>query len=192
MGGESRLGKETLIGPETTLALAQALHHHHFLLACTHSLHALFVRSKPVTYSVKILKITILPCSPHTFLSNHPSTVRHHDSWSNSVEAVPSCPFPAVLLSIHLHRPLSLRRSPLLGDFTINERGRDDLRAASLPKYKPHFRTLKTPFVTDDVAKSLTGLHVTAVALAPIPVHLTPPCPSNTGKRTLSLARRPR
>jgi hypothetical protein len=76
----------------------------------------------------------------------------------------------------------------------LNERGGDDFGAASLPKYKPHFRTLKTPFATDDVAKSLTGVgltvHVTAVALAPTPVHLTPPCPSITGKRTVSLARR--
>jgi hypothetical protein len=39
----------------------------------------------------------------------------------------------------------------------LNERGRDDF-GASLPKYKPHFRTLKTPFATDN---GFADVHIT-------------------------------
>ena len=101
---------------------------------CTHGLQALSFLSNPLqlrTYSVKALKVTTLSSSPHTFLGNHPSPVRHNDSRSNSVETRAGLIPPLLLTffsSAHSQpcfrppiftAPSLFHRSPVQGDSKV-------------------------------------------------------------------------
>jgi hypothetical protein len=114
--------KRRLMGPDAPIGhRPQALLHHLFLPALT-VLRRCSSFSKPQRTRSKQRKA----CSPHTFLGSHRSAVRHYDSRERrrSGPIQPPThqsisllffqrPSPAMLSPTHLHRALSLHRSPV-------------------------------------------------------------------------------